>query len=100
MGDRDGEPGSTHQRAVEARTRTANRVTLDALRVALKTLPEEGSGNGDWTLGQARSMMREGYHISHVVGATGWGTKWLAELCDEDGYGISLEEWLGEDDEG
>lgn len=89
------QPGPTPDDAVE---RTANRVTLDALRVALKTLPEHGDGGMGWTLGQARSMMREGYHISHVVGATGFDTGQLSDLARADGYGMSLEEWLGEDD--
>lgn len=52
-------------------------------------LPTEGDGNGRWRLGQARSMLRQGYRLSHVVHTTGWGTRWLDDLAtDEDGYGV------------
>lgn len=42
-----------------------------------------------WTLGQARKMLREGYHVNKVVAKTGWGKNWFSDLVDHTGY-ISL----------
>ena len=59
------------------------------------TVPLEGRGNGNWTLGQARSLLRKGYHIAEVYRRTGWGLEALNDLpVDEDGSGLSTEEWI------
>jgi len=55
-----------------------------------KGLPETGDGNGAWTLGQARTMLRQGYLLSHVVTMTGFGTKWFDDMPLEDGRGVPL----------
>lgn len=58
-------------------------------------VPLEGRGNGEWSLGQARSMLRKGYHVAEVVRRTGWGLEWLNDLpVDENGYGLNTDEWL------
>lgn len=57
-----------------------------------KDLPMLGDGNGDYSLGTARKMLRDGYNIRHVVTTTGWGLKWFSDgEWDEDGFGI---DWL------
>lgn len=48
----------------------------------------------DWELGQARSMLRQGYRIDHVIKVTGWGPDWFDDMpMDDDGYGLRLEDW-------
>lgn len=56
-------------------------------------LPDpDAQGNGVWTMGQARSMLREGYHRYHVQRVTGWGENWLDDMkVDPDGYGLPIE---------
>jgi hypothetical protein len=59
----------------------------------------EGDGNGRWTLGQARSLLRQGYHIRHVVTTTGYGLKWFDDLpLDDYGHGMSTEDWISQTD--
>lgn len=39
-----------------------------------------------WSLAQARTMLRQGYHINKVIARTGWGRNWLADLVDDTGF--------------
>lgn len=32
-----------------------------------------------WTLGQARSLVRQGYTVEHVIQATGWARSWVED---------------------
>jgi hypothetical protein len=57
-------------------------------------LPRDGDGKNDWTLGCARSMLRAGYTLRHVVTTTGWGARWFDDLPLVDGRGVSTEEWI------
>jgi len=43
---------------------------------------EDATGNGRWTLAEARQMLRDGYDLEHVIQRTGWGRMWLADLAD------------------
>jgi hypothetical protein len=58
-------------------------------------IPYDAQGNKGWTLGQARSMVRQGYKVTRVVYMTGWGMKWFEDLpTDDDGYGLSTDDWV------
>lgn len=47
----------------------------------------DARGNGRFTMGQARSMLRQGYHIYHVQRFTGWGERAFDDMkLDGDGY--------------
>jgi len=39
-----------------------------------------------FTLGQARSLLRQGYHVNKVITKTGWGRNWFDDLVDPSGY--------------
>lgn len=39
-----------------------------------------------YTLGQARTMIRQGYHVNKVIARTGWGMNKLSDLVDQTGY--------------
>lgn len=55
-------------------------------------VPADATGNGSYTLGQARSMLRAGYHIIHVMKRTGWGLDAFDDMqVDADGYGLPIE---------
>lgn len=56
-------------------------------------IPREGEGV-DWSLGQARAMLMQGYLLRQVVFLTGWGAKWFDDVPLRDGRGVSREEWL------
>lgn len=43
--------------------------------------PDDAKGE-HWNLGQARALLRQGYHVSKVVRKTGWGRNWLSDLVD------------------
>lgn len=47
--------------------------------------PDDAKGT-TWTLGQARTMVRQGYHINKVIARTGWGRNWLADMVDDTGF--------------
>lgn len=32
-----------------------------------------------WTLGQARSLIRQGYTVEHVIAVTGWARSWVED---------------------
>lgn len=54
-------------------------------------IPADAQGDGQYTMGQARSMLRAGYHIDKVIRVTGWGMKAFDDMeVDEDGYGLPL----------
>lgn len=54
-------------------------------------IPADAQGNGKWTLGQARSMLRAGYHINKVVRLTGYGINAFLDMkLDDDGYGLPI----------
>lgn len=42
--------------------------------------PWEGDGYDASSLGKARGMVRQGYHVKHVMERTGVGFKWLSDL--------------------
>lgn len=59
-------------------------------RVPLPTA--DAQGDGTWTMGQARSMLRAGYHLFHVQRLTGWGEKAFDDMrVDPDGFGLPIE---------
>lgn len=39
-----------------------------------------------FTLGQARSLLRQGYHVNKVIAKTGWGRNWFSDMVDPSGY--------------
>ena len=49
------------------------------------TLDPDAQGS-TYSLGQARAMLRQGYHINKVVQRTGWGRNWLDDLVDDTGF--------------
>lgn len=58
---------------------------------ARSAIPADAQGNGKWTLGQARSMLRAGYHINKVVRITGFGINAFLDMkIDDDGYGLPI----------
>lgn len=40
----------------------------------------DATGNGQWTLREARQMLVDGYSLDRVVARTGWGRMWLEDL--------------------
>lgn len=55
-------------------------------------LPEPDAQGNRWTMGQARSMLRAGYHLHRVQKVTGWGEKCFDDMkVDPDGYGLPIE---------
>lgn len=68
---------------------SAQEVVIPA-RPRMKLPPEDAEGT-EWTMGQARQMLRQGYHIYRVQQVTGWGAKWLDDIeLDPDGFGLPL----------
>jgi hypothetical protein len=60
-------------------------------RRSLGRLPAFDAEGTRCGLGQARQLVRSGYHVCHVMWLTGWGLKWLDDLpLDKDGYGLPL----------
>lgn len=54
-------------------------------------LPVFEAEGESYTLGQARKLVRAGYHVCHVMHLTGYGWKWFNDMAlDEDGYGLPL----------
>lgn len=37
-------------------------------------------GKSNWTMGQARSLVYDGYTIAHVIEYTGWGSYWFNDM--------------------
>jgi hypothetical protein len=55
-----------------------------------------GRGGEKYTMGEARQMLRKGYHLLHVMERTGWGFNAFDDMyVDQDGYGMPLEFELG-----
>lgn len=54
-------------------------------------VPDDATGKDGWRMGQARSMLRAGYHVTHVMRVTGWGLNALDDMpVDQDGYGQQI----------
>lgn len=54
-------------------------------------LPAEDAEGTEWTLGEARAMLRQGYHVWRVQQVTGWGAKWFDDMDrDCDGFGLPI----------
>lgn len=55
----------------------------DELLARLKPkVRSDATGNGRWTLVQARAMLSDGYPLDQVIERTGWGRMWLADAAD------------------
>ena len=39
-----------------------------------------------YSLAQARTLLRQGYHVNKVVQKTGWDSSWFADMVDHTGY--------------
>jgi hypothetical protein len=48
--------------------------------------PDHDAKGEHYSLGQARNLLRQGYHVSKVVKQTGWGRNWFSDMIDETGY--------------
>lgn len=46
------------------------------------SVPPRAQGDGRYSLADARDLLRQGYSLEHVCGATGWGRMWLQDLAD------------------
>lgn len=42
----------------------------------------DAMGNGQWSLAEARQMLKDGYALDRVIERTGWGRMWLSDLAD------------------
>jgi hypothetical protein len=51
----------------------------------------DAEGDG-YTMGEARQMLRKGYHLLVVMERTGWGFNAFDDMyVDQDGYGMPLD---------
>lgn len=57
-------------------------LALPLADLANQTAPADGG----WSLGQARMLLRDGYHVGQVCRRTGWGGYWFSDLVDAEGY--------------
>lgn len=48
--------------------------------------PDPDARGANYTLAQARTLLRQGYHVKKVVQRTGWGRNWFSDLVDATGY--------------
>lgn len=48
--------------------------------------PDHDAKGDHYSLGQARTLLRQGYHVAKVVKQTGWGRNWFSDMIDETGY--------------
>lgn len=48
--------------------------------------PDHDARGASYSLGQARTLLRQGYHVNKVVKQTGWGRNWFSDMIDETGY--------------
>lgn len=63
-------------------------VDTPALALLFPDLPWEGDGESR-AIGQARTLLRQGYNIRRVVRQSGVGLKWLDDIpIDEAGFGL------------
>lgn len=58
--------------------------------VPLVDLTNRTEGDKGWSLGQARVLFGDGYHLRRVVELTGWGGWWFSDLVDAEGYARSF----------
>lgn len=54
-------------------------------RVVPPPSPDDARGT-IYSLGQARAMLRQGYHVRKVISKTGWGLNHFKDLIDNTGY--------------
>jgi hypothetical protein len=78
------------QEVAEAKAEAAPR----RLMPRTTTLPKIGKGGKGWTLGQARTMLMQGYTLEAVVRRTGFGTEDFDDIPLRDGRGVSRDEWM------
>lgn len=73
----DGKPqaGPTEDEAHDYRSELYERLTAPHVR-------SDATGNGGWTLAEARQMLVDGYPLDRVIERTGWGKMWLQDLAD------------------
>lgn len=89
--DRDGKAAPRRQRALEEVPAPTPLAELYAKLTAL-TPPSKGVDPDDRTrtpgatLGQVRSLVRQGYSGVQVQRMTGWGGYWFHDMLDTDGY--------------
>lgn len=69
-----------------ARTAPAAAPAPGARRRPLWDAEDRSAGQKGWTLGQARGLLRDGYHVRWVCSRTGWGGYWFQDLLDAEGY--------------
>jgi len=84
-------PGANWQPPVVEKPVEPPALPAQPRRAAVPRIPADATGNGQWTLGQARSLLRSGYHINKVVRVTGFGIDAFLDMeIDADGYGLPL----------
>lgn len=49
-------------------------------RLTAPQVRSDATGNGQWTLREARQMLVDGYSLDRVIARTGWGKMWLEDL--------------------
>lgn len=81
-----GEPELLLPAPVATATRTRTKVGTAATVVLTPPDPWREGDDDRWPLGDARALIRDGYHLGHVVGRTGWGEHWFRDLVGRDGY--------------
>lgn len=67
--------------AAEQQARIDAAVEAERLRVEAEDAALRRRTN--WTLGQARRLVRDGYSAEHASSVTGWDVMWLADAVDE-----------------
>lgn len=56
---------------------------LERARAAdARRVRDDATGNGRFTLAQARQQLKDGYSMDAVIDRTGWGRLWLQDLAD------------------
>lgn len=94
LGRVSGATWSARQRELEREAELAANAPKPTVprHVRLGLPAPEAQGNGVWSMGQARSMLRAGYHLHRVQKVTGWGEKCFDDMkVDADGYGLPIE---------
>jgi hypothetical protein len=80
VGREEGGSGSKHPS-------TSWRVSgLPIQPVVTRTVDPQAVGQQGWSLGQARTLLRDGYHVQKVSQMTGYGAAWFDDLVGRDGY--------------
>lgn len=73
------EPAPELEPAPRPQMTAAGRALME--RLGGPTVRADAQGNGDYTLAEARQLLRDGYSLPRVVERTGWGTMWLDDLA-------------------